>query len=110
MFSRSNAAKARSARFLSAALARAIALEAALAWYRAQRELRVELGSIRVPVMYIWGDADYTVTPMAAEGTADFVSGPWRFVKLPGVGHFSTDQQPERVSELLLEHLRAYPV
>jgi len=85
------------------------ALEAALGWYRAQRELRVELGRIRVPVMYIWGDADYTVTPMAAQGTAEFVSGPWRLEVLPGVGHFSTDQQPQRVSELLLEHLRAYP-
>jgi pimeloyl-ACP methyl ester carboxylesterase len=85
------------------------ALEAALGWYRAQRELRVELGRIRVPVMYIWGDADYTVTPMAAQGTAEFVSGPWRFEVLPGVGHFSTDQQPQRVSDLLLDHLRAYP-
>jgi hypothetical protein len=46
---------------------------------------------------------------MAAQGTAEFVSGPWRFEVLPGVGHFSTDQQPQRVSELLLEHLRAYP-
>jgi len=85
------------------------ALEAALAWYRAQRELRVSLGSIRVPVMYIWGDADYTVTPAAAHGTAQFVSGPFRFEVLPGVGHFSTDQQPQRVGELLLEHFRAYP-
>jgi pimeloyl-ACP methyl ester carboxylesterase len=85
------------------------AIEAALAWYRAQRELRVKLGVITVPTLYVWGDDDYTVTPLAAQGTADFVSGPYRFVTLPGVGHFSTDQQPQRINELLLEHLAAHP-
>jgi hypothetical protein len=28
---------------------------------------------------------------------------------LPGVGHFAADQAPDRVSELLLQHLTAYP-
>jgi hypothetical protein len=28
---------------------------------------------------------------------------------LPGVGHFAADQMPDRVSELLLAHVRAYP-
>jgi hypothetical protein len=28
---------------------------------------------------------------------------------LPGIGHFSTDQVPERVNALLLEHLRQFP-
>ena len=47
---------------------------------------------------------------MAAEGTQDFVAAPYRFEVLPGVGHFAADQTPDRVSELLLEHVAAYPV
>lgn len=90
-------------------LGKPAALEAALAWYRAQKDLRVATGVITVPTMYVWGDADASVSPTAARGTAEFVSGPYRFVTLPGAGHFSTDQQPLRINELLLEHLAAHP-
>jgi pimeloyl-ACP methyl ester carboxylesterase len=86
------------------------AMEAALAWYRARGAIRGPLGPIRVPTLYIWGDADDTVGRVAAEGTQDFVAAPYRFEVLPGVGHFAADQAPERVSELLLQHVAAYPV
>jgi len=86
------------------------AMEAALAWYRARGAIRGPLGPIRVPTLYIWGDADDTVGRVAAEGTVDFVAAPYRFEVLPGVGHFAADQAPERVSELMLAHIRAHPV
>jgi pimeloyl-ACP methyl ester carboxylesterase len=86
------------------------AMEAALAWYRARGAIRGPLGPIRVPTLYIWGDSDDTVGRTAAEGTRDFVAAPYRFVALPGVGHFAADQVPDRVSELMLEHLQTYPV
>jgi pimeloyl-ACP methyl ester carboxylesterase len=86
------------------------AMEAALAWYRARGAIRGPLGVIDVPTLYIWGDADDTAGRIAAEGTKDFVSAPYRFEVLPGVGHFAADQAPDRVSELLLSHLTAYPV
>jgi pimeloyl-ACP methyl ester carboxylesterase len=86
------------------------AMEAALAWYRARGAIRGPLGIIRVPTLYIWGDADDTVGRIAAEGTRDFVSAPYRFEALPGVGHFAADQAPDRVSELLLQHVAAYPL
>lgn len=85
------------------------AMEAALAWYRARGAIRAPLGPIRVPTLYIWGDADDTVGRVAAEGTVDFVAAPFAFEVLPGVGHFAADQAPERVSELLLRHVAAYP-
>jgi pimeloyl-ACP methyl ester carboxylesterase len=85
-------------------------MEAALAWYRARGAIRGPLGPIRVPTLYIWGDADDTVGRVAAEGTVDFVAAPYRFEVLPGVDHFAADQAPERVSELLLENVAAYPV
>ncbi len=81
-------------------------MEAALAWYRARGAIRGPLGVIKVPTLYIWGDADDTVGRIAADGTGDFVSAPYRFEVLPGVGHFAADQAPERVSELLLSTSR----
>ena len=83
-------------------------MEAALAWYRARGAIRSPLGLIRVPTLYIWGDADDTVGRPAAEGTRDFVTGPYRFAVLPGGGHFIQDQLPAEVNALLLEHLAQY--
>jgi pimeloyl-ACP methyl ester carboxylesterase len=85
------------------------AMEAALAWYRARGAIRGPLGPIRVPTLYIWGDADDTVGRIAAEGTRDFIAAPYRFEVLPGVGHFAADQAPDRVSELMLENIRTHP-
>src|SRR3954447_12035963 len=86
------------------------AMEAALAWYRARGAIRGPLGPIRVPTLYIWGDADDTVGRTAAEGTVDFVAAPYRFEVLPGVGHFAADQAPDLVSELLLTQVANHPV
>ena len=44
------------------------------------------------------------------EGTRDFVPAAYTFEVLPGVGHFAADQVPDRVSELLLQHLARHPV
>jgi pimeloyl-ACP methyl ester carboxylesterase len=93
-----------------AVLGNEAAMQAALAWYRARGAIRGPLGPIRVPTLYIWGDADDTVGRVAAEGTRDFIAAPYRFEVLPGVGHFAADQAPDRVSELMLEHIRTYPV
>jgi len=92
-----------------AVLGNKAAMEGALAWYRARGAIRGPLGAIRVPTLYIWGDADDTVGRIAALGTVDFVAAPYRFEVLPGVGHFAADQAPQRVSELMLAHLAAHP-
>jgi len=91
-------------------LGNAPAMEAALAWYRARGAIRAPLGVVSVPVLYIWGDADDTVGRVAAEGTREFVSGPYQFEILPGIGHFAADQAPNRVNELLLTHLAKHPM
>src|SRR6266849_1046026 len=93
----------------SSVLGNKAAMEAALAWYRARGAIRSPLGPIKVSTLYIWGDADDTVGRVAAEGTGDFITAPYRFEVLPGVGHFAADQVPDRVSELLLQHVATYP-
>jgi pimeloyl-ACP methyl ester carboxylesterase len=86
------------------------ALEAALAWYRANKGLAAEIGTIQVPTLYIWGDADATVGPDAAYGTGEFVGAAYAMEVLPSVGHFVMDQAPAKATELLLAHLKRQPV
>lgn len=86
------------------------ALEAALAWYRANKGLAADIGTISVPTLYIWGDADATVGPDAAYGTAEFVAPSFAMEVLPNVGHFVMDQAAAKATDLLLAHLRKHPV
>lgn len=83
------------------------ALEAAIEWYRAAAGGlgMSHLAPIRMPTMYLWGSDDHTVGRHAAEATAQHAGDDYRFVEIPGAGHFLSDQVPDRVNALLLEHL-----
>jgi pimeloyl-ACP methyl ester carboxylesterase len=84
----------------------------ALAWYRA-----VPLGlrdadlvrPVRVPAMYVWSSGDVALSRAAAEGTASWVRGPYRFEVLEGVSHWVPEEAPEELARLLLDHLRSVP-
>jgi pimeloyl-ACP methyl ester carboxylesterase len=86
------------------------AIEAALAWYRSNKGLAADIGTIKVPTLYIWGDADATVGPDAAYGTGEFVSAAYAMEVLPSVGHFVMDQAPAKATDLMLAHLKKHPV
>ena len=84
------------------------ALDAAMNWYRAAASggdgLRaVDTPDVTVPVLYLWGTADQSVGRVAAELTAEHVTGPYRFVAIDGAGHFLTDDlgAPVVVREIL---------
>jgi len=86
------------------------ALDAAINWYRAGGGSALkapDIPPVTVPTLYVWGTDDASVGRLAAEATAEFVDGPYRFVEVPGVGHFITDQSPEVFPPLLLDHLGA---
>ena len=85
-------------------------LDAAMNWYRAVGSSAWRSGEIPdvvIPTLYVWGNEDSTVSRFAAETTADHVTGPYRFVELPNVNHFITDEVPGTVPPLLIEHLLA---
>ena len=86
------------------------ALEAALAWYRSNKGLAADIGTIKAPTLYIWGDADATVGPDAAYGTGEFVGAAYAMEVLPNVGHFVMDQAPAKATDLMLAHLKKHPV
>jgi len=81
-------------------------IEGAMAWYRASGVAAADTPAVAAPTLYVWGEDDATVGRRAAELTASYVTGPYRFVAMEGAGHFLVDQFPDRVSELIIEHLR----
>lgn len=86
------------------------ALTAALNWYRAVPLAPRGLAGrdpVRVPTLYVWGEADFALGRAAAERTAAQVSGPYTFVPLPGAGHWIPERHPEALLDPLLAHLRA---
>jgi len=84
------------------------ALGAALNWYRAADITLVEgLGPIVAPTLYVWSADDVALGRQAAEATARFVEGPYRFEVLEGVDHWVAEHGADDVNRLLLEHLSA---
>ncbi len=93
------------ARYL-AALTAPGALTAALNWYRANDlEAVLSVGNVSVPTMYVWSTDDIALGRSAAEATARWVDGPYRFVELDGVSHWIPELAAGELNRLLLEHL-----
>ena len=85
------------------------AMQAALNWYRAgfvDGSGRPPLGPCRVPTMFIWSTEDGALGPEGAKWTEQYVDAPYRFEVIEGIGHWIAESVPDRVNELLLEHLR----
>jgi pimeloyl-ACP methyl ester carboxylesterase len=81
-------------------------LTAGLNWYRAMdAESARDLGPLDMPTMYVWSTDDIALGRRAAEDTASWVRGPYRFEVLDGVSHWIPDEAPETLNALLLEHL-----
>jgi epoxide hydrolase 4 len=92
------------------ALSRPGALTAALSYYRAafraaplfpfRRHPRIE-----VPVLLIWGERDRYLGSHLIDGTERWVRD-LRVERIPEASHWVQADAPERVNELVLEHLR----
>jgi pimeloyl-ACP methyl ester carboxylesterase len=65
---------------------------------------------VSVPTLYVWGDRDVALSRWAAERTARYVSGPYRFLELAGVSHWIPEEAPDALTDALLPHLSAHPV
>lgn len=81
-------------------------LTAGLNWYRAlDAETARGVGKVGVPTMYVWSTEDIALGRRAAEDTASWVSGHYRFEVLEGVSHWIPDEAAEMLNPLLLDHL-----
>jgi pimeloyl-ACP methyl ester carboxylesterase len=81
----------------------------ALNWYRAlPREIArpsIAWADVSLPTLYVWGEKDPALARTAAEATARYVSGEYRFEAI-SAGHWIPETRPVLLASLLLEHLR----
>jgi pimeloyl-ACP methyl ester carboxylesterase len=86
-------------------------LTPALNWYRANVPPEalvgpaVELPSVPVPVMGVWGTEDFALTEEQMTGSSAYVDGPWRYERMEGPGHWIPLDAPDALNELLLDFL-----
>ncbi|MDG4860279.1 alpha/beta fold hydrolase [Streptomyces sp. T-3] len=82
------------------------ALTPALNWYRAMAlNPPSRLAKVSVPALFIRSDNDPALGRRGAELTRRFVTGPYTFHTLTGVGHWIPEQAAGEVAELLRVHL-----
>ena len=80
------------------------ALTAALNWYRAMSsDIRVD--PVEVPTTYVWSDGDAAIGRTAAEACANYVTGDYRYVELPGITHWIPEQAPEQLAAAILDRI-----
>ena len=65
----------------------------------------LDLPPVAAPAMGVWSDGDRFLLEPQMTGSADHVSGPWRYERIDGAGHWMTLEAPARVSELLVDFL-----
>jgi pimeloyl-ACP methyl ester carboxylesterase len=65
----------------------------------------VDLKTIHVPALVIWGEADEWVDSKMAERLVNALPD-GRLVRLPGIGRLVPEESPEQMSELLLDFMR----
>jgi pimeloyl-ACP methyl ester carboxylesterase len=78
------------------------ALTAALNWYRAMSSAD-KVDPVSVPTTYVWSDGDVAIGRTAAEACANYVTGDYRFVELPGITHWVPEQAPDELAAAILE-------
>jgi pimeloyl-ACP methyl ester carboxylesterase len=80
------------------------ALTAALNWYRAMSS-KDRVDPVAVPTTYVWSDGDVAIGRTAAEACANYVTGDYRFVELPGITHWIPEQAPDQLAAAILDRI-----
>ncbi|MFE3559428.1 alpha/beta fold hydrolase [Streptomyces sp. NPDC059193] len=82
------------------------ALTPALNWYRAMMlNSPKRLAKVAVPALFVHSDSDAALSRTGAERTHRFVTGPYTFHTLTGIGHWIPEQAAHEVADLLRVHL-----
>jgi len=86
-------------------------LTPALNWYRANVPPRtlidapLELPAVQAPTMGVWSSGDMALTEQQMLGSTAHVSGPWRYERIDGPGHWMQLEAPGAVNGLLVDFL-----
>lgn len=83
------------------------AARGAVNWYRGLPfSMREPVGRTPVPTTYLWGNGDRYLGRYAAEATAKYVTGPYRFVETDG-NHWLPETKPAEVAAAILAQVQA---
>lgn len=81
-----------------------------IGWYRALPFAGKDpIGRVDVPSVYVWSDGDHYLGRWAAEHTADWVNGPYRFIEIPGGTHWLPDTHPGRIADAIAAIATEHP-
>jgi pimeloyl-ACP methyl ester carboxylesterase len=80
-------------------------LSGPLNWYRAIPFNSHRIRRVSVSTMLVYGDRDRFISRTAAELSARWITGPYRFERLEGVSHWIPEETPARLAALIREHL-----
>ena len=80
------------------------ALTAALNWYRAMSS-KDRVDHVGVPTTYVWSDGDVAIGRTAAEACANYVTGDYAFIELPGITHWIPEQAPDQLAAAILDRI-----
>ena len=82
-----------------------------LNWYRANVPPEswvapaLTLPPVQAPTMGVWSTADIALTEVQMTDSAQNVTGPWRYERLDGPGHWKQLDAPDQLNALLLDFL-----
>lgn len=80
-----------------------------LNYYRAAGGSNASLAKkITVPTLMVGSDNDVAISPVGAQQTAKYVSGPYSLEVMSGVSHWIPDEAPDELTELILRHISKY--
>jgi pimeloyl-ACP methyl ester carboxylesterase len=87
------------------------ALTASLNIYRANRPTISlvkpprRLPPVAAPTLGVWSSRDLALTEKSMTGSHAYVSGPWQYERLDGIGHWMQLEAPDKLNALVLDFL-----
>jgi len=93
------------------AMADRASLTAGLSWYRANMTpqiwgVDIPFPEIAVPTMGIWGSTDFALSEEQMTDSVQYLTGPWRYERIEGAGHWIGLERPDVLNALLLDFFR----
>lgn len=88
-----------------AAMTRPGRLTAGLDWYRANA-VTVFTGrwaDCRVPTLGVWSTGDHLLTQDQMRRSANYMAAPWRYLQIPGAGHWIPAERPAELARCALD-------
>lgn len=86
-------------------------LTAGLSWYRANMTpqiwgVDIPFPEVATPTLGVWGSSDFALGEEQMTDSVQYLTGPWRYERMQGVGHWLMLERPEEFNALMLEFLR----